>query len=169
MTPSMLGKNPSPSNRPALTPTLVRLSLAISRSCRLRRCWQISQALISSLPSLVQTLPSSIYSMSKHIDHRTHADPSTQHRVISRTGRPGDSVQSRRGAGSLYVKHAPVESLLHISTGGRLEDALTYYKRSKDFGVERAAVHIRNVRSSSSTRLMVAPEAHQTPRSSERR
>ena len=31
-------------------------------------------------------------------------------------------------------------------TGGRLEDALTYYKRSKDFGVERAAVHIRNVR-----------------------
>jgi Flp pilus assembly protein TadD len=28
---------------------------------------------------------------------------------------------------------------------GRLEDALTYYKRSKEFGVERAAVHIRNV------------------------
>lgn len=27
-----------------------------------------------------------------------------------------------------------------------MEDALTYYKRSKDFGVERAAVHIRNVR-----------------------
>ena len=33
-----------------------------------------------------------------------------------------------------------------VLTGGRLEDALTYYKRSKDFGVERAAVHIRNVR-----------------------
>jgi hypothetical protein len=28
---------------------------------------------------------------------------------------------------------------------GRLEDALTYYKRSEEFGVERAAVHIRNV------------------------
>jgi hypothetical protein len=38
-----------------------------------------------------------------------------------------------------------------LLTGGRLEDALTYYKRSKDFGVERAAVHIRNVRLSSIT------------------
>ncbi|EPQ56397.1 TPR-like protein, partial [Gloeophyllum trabeum ATCC 11539] len=28
---------------------------------------------------------------------------------------------------------------------GRLEDALVQYKRSKDFGVERAAMHIRNV------------------------
>lgn len=36
-----------------------------------------------------------------------------------------------------------------------MEDALTYYKRSKDFGVERAAVHIRNVRPPS-TDLMVA-------------
>lgn len=42
------------------------------------------------------------------------------------------------------------------STGGRLEDALTYYKRSKDFGVERATVHIRNVRASPSAGLMVA-------------
>ena len=40
-------------------------------------------------------------------------------------------------------------------TAGRLEDALTYYKRSKDFGVERAALHIRNVRLSSSSHLMV--------------
>lgn len=32
-----------------------------------------------------------------------------------------------------------------FATGGRLEDALTYYKRSKEFGVERAAMHIRNV------------------------
>lgn len=34
------------------------------------------------------------------------------------------------------------------STGGRLEEALSYYKRSKEFGVERAAMHIRNVRHS---------------------
>lgn len=40
-------------------------------------------------------------------------------------------------------------------TGGRLEDALTYYKRSKDFGVERAALHIRNVCLFSSSRLVV--------------
>ncbi|KAG6888656.1 hypothetical protein C0995_006774 [Termitomyces sp. Mi166 len=32
----------------------------------------------------------------------------------------------------------------HMSAG-RLEDALIQYKRSKEFGVERAAVHIRNV------------------------
>lgn len=47
-----------------------------------------------------------------------------------------------------------VSSLNHFFTfltGGRLEDALTYYKRSKDLGVERAAVHIRNVRPSSLT------------------
>jgi len=29
---------------------------------------------------------------------------------------------------------------------GQLEEALTQYKRSKDFGVDRAAMHIRNVR-----------------------
>ena len=39
-------------------------------------------------------------------------------------------------------------------TGGRFEDALTYYKRSKKFGVERAALQIRNVRLSSSSHLM---------------
>ena len=35
------------------------------------------------------------------------------------------------------------------ATGGRLEEALEYYKRSKDFGVDRAAMHIRNVSDSS--------------------
>ncbi|KAF8075077.1 hypothetical protein FPV67DRAFT_1727513 [Lyophyllum atratum] len=32
-----------------------------------------------------------------------------------------------------------------LEATGRLEDALTQYQRSKEFGVERAAVHIRNV------------------------
>lgn len=32
------------------------------------------------------------------------------------------------------------------SPGGQLEEALEQYKRSKDHGVERAAMHIRNVR-----------------------
>lgn len=32
------------------------------------------------------------------------------------------------------------------NTAGRLEEALEKYKRSQQFGVERAAVHIRNVR-----------------------
>lgn len=31
-------------------------------------------------------------------------------------------------------------------TAGRLEEALAQYKRSQDYGVERAAMHIRNVR-----------------------
>lgn len=30
-------------------------------------------------------------------------------------------------------------------TEGHLEEALIQYKRSKDYGVERAAMHIRNV------------------------
>ena len=36
----------------------------------------------------------------------------------------------------------------HVAAG-RLEEALEEYKRSKNFGVERAAVHIRNVCASS--------------------
>ena len=46
-----------------------------------------------------------------------------------------------------------------VLTGGRLEDALTYYKRSKEFGVERAALHIRNVRLPPLSHL-VAPHVH---------
>lgn len=49
-----------------------------------------------------------------------------------------------------------LEHCFILLKGGRLEDALTYYKRSKDFGVERAAVHIRNVRPSFYVCLMVA-------------
>lgn len=37
-----------------------------------------------------------------------------------------------------------------ISQGGRLEEALEQYTRSKEYGVERAAMHIRNVRLSTS-------------------
>ena len=33
-----------------------------------------------------------------------------------------------------------------MCVAGRLEEALEMYKRSKEFGVERAALHIRNVR-----------------------
>ena len=33
-----------------------------------------------------------------------------------------------------------------LHTGGHLEDALTHYKRSKKYGVDRAELHIRNVR-----------------------
>lgn len=32
-----------------------------------------------------------------------------------------------------------------IRVAGQLEEALEYYKRSKDNGVDRAAMHIRNV------------------------
>jgi len=34
---------------------------------------------------------------------------------------------------------------LILIPAGKLEEALEQYKRSKEFGVERAAVHIRNV------------------------
>lgn len=32
-----------------------------------------------------------------------------------------------------------------LYSGGRLEEALDQYKRSKEFGVDRAEMHIRNV------------------------
>jgi hypothetical protein len=47
----------------------------------------------------------------------------------------------------MYVAHISLLNDLVIThIAGRLEDALAYYKRSQEFGVERAAVHIRNVR-----------------------
>ena len=46
----------------------------------------------------------------------------------------------------MFQKTRSLDHCVTLLTGGRLEDALTYYKRSKEFGVERAAVHIRNVR-----------------------
>lgn len=70
-----------------------------------------------------------------------------QHCLIPRARGSGNSLQFGSRLGGLYV-HLP--SLLFVTdrpwTGGRLEEALSYYKRSKEFGVERAAMHIRNVR-----------------------
>lgn len=36
-------------------------------------------------------------------------------------------------------------SIAYFISAGRLEDALKEYKRSQQYGVERAAMHIRNV------------------------
>ena len=44
---------------------------------------------------------------------------------------------------TLNINLFTIEIFLII--GGRLEEALTHYKRSKEFGVERAEMHIRNV------------------------
>lgn len=40
----------------------------------------------------------------------------------------------------------PISSYCHSHfPGGRLEEALEQYKHSKEYGVERASMHIRNV------------------------
>lgn len=47
---------------------------------------------------------------------------------------------------SLLVSRLLCLYLSHLSvTAGKLEEALEKYKRSQEFGVERASVHIRNV------------------------
>lgn len=48
--------------------------------------------------------------------------------------------------------------------GGRLEEALEHYRRSKEYGVDRAAMHIRNVsRVPSITELEFFPSASNRP------
>jgi len=67
--------------------------------------------------------------------------------IISSVPRPDLALQHLHIASSLAPEDPEIAFNLAavLEACGRLEDALTYYKRSKDFGVERAAVHIRNV------------------------
>ncbi|KAJ3515994.1 hypothetical protein NLJ89_g1405 [Agrocybe chaxingu] len=67
--------------------------------------------------------------------------------IISPVSRPDLALHHLEIASSLSPEdpeiafnHAAV-----LEATGRLEEALEKYKRSKEFGVERAAVHIRNV------------------------
>ncbi|KAF8159795.1 hypothetical protein B0H34DRAFT_674093 [Crassisporium funariophilum] len=67
--------------------------------------------------------------------------------IISPVSRPDLALHHLEIASSLSPEdpeiafnHAAV-----LEASGRLEEALEQYKRSKQFGVERAAVHIRNV------------------------
>jgi len=67
--------------------------------------------------------------------------------IISPVARPDLALQHLHIASSLAPEDPEIAFNLAavLEACGRLEDALTYYKRSKDFGVERAALHIRNV------------------------
>jgi len=67
----------------------------------------------------------------------------------------------------MFRKMLLLDHCVTLLTGGRLEDALTYYKRSKEFGVERAAMHIRDVRLPYPLRPMV-PFKHIKRRSAPR-
>jgi len=67
--------------------------------------------------------------------------------IISPITRPDLALQHLHIASSLAPEDPEIAFNLAavLEACGRLEDALTYYKRSKEFGVERAALHIRNV------------------------
>lgn len=67
--------------------------------------------------------------------------------IISPVARPDLALHHLHIAASLAPEDPEIAFNLAavLEACGRLEDALVQYKRSKDFGVERAAMHIRNV------------------------
>ncbi|GJE91125.1 TPR-like protein [Phanerochaete sordida] len=67
--------------------------------------------------------------------------------IISPVSRPDLALQHLRIASSLAPEDGEIAFNLAavLEACGQLEEALAEYKRSKEFGVERAAMHIRNV------------------------
>lgn len=67
--------------------------------------------------------------------------------IISPVSRPDLALHHLSIASSLAPEDPEIAFNLAavLEACGRLEEALSYYKRSKEFGVERAAMHIRNV------------------------
>jgi len=156
MTLSMPGKNPLHCNHPAPTPTPVRLSLDF---------WLPPLIILMSIDLASAYIISPIARPDLALQHLQYVRTATAVKntltllpSIASSLAPEDPEIAFNLAAVLEACTLNTPLLDHcvtLLTGGRLEDALTYYKRSKDFGVERAAVHIRNVRLSSSSRLMV--------------
>ncbi|KAG6854020.1 hypothetical protein C0991_011507 [Blastosporella zonata] len=67
--------------------------------------------------------------------------------IISPVSRPDLALHHLQIASSLSPEDPEIAFNLAavLEATGRLEDALSQYQRSKEYGVERAAVHIRNV------------------------
>ncbi|KAH9943562.1 hypothetical protein B0H21DRAFT_748960 [Amylocystis lapponica] len=67
--------------------------------------------------------------------------------VISPVSRPDLALHHLRIAASLSPEDPEIAFNLAavLEACGRLEEALVQYKRSKEYGVERAAMHVRNV------------------------
>jgi len=85
--------------------------------------------------------------------------------IISPISRPDLALQHLNIAASLSPEDPEIAFNLAavLEACGRLEDALTQYKKSRDFGVERAAVHIRNVGAKiMGQRLKAAQDAEKT-------
>lgn len=83
--------------------------------------------------------------------------------IISPVARPDLALHHLHIAASLAPEDPEISFNLAavLEACGRLEDALTYYTRSKDLGVDRAAVHIRNVSAKIFGQKMRAAEAQQ--------
>lgn len=67
--------------------------------------------------------------------------------IISPVSRPDLALHHLHIASSLSPEDPEIAFNLAavLEATGKLEEALEQYKRSKEYGVERAAVHIRNV------------------------
>jgi len=83
--------------------------------------------------------------------------------IISPVARPDLALHHMHIAASLAPEDPEIAFNLAaiLEACGRLEDALIYYKRSKDFGVDRAAIHIRNVSAKILGQKMRAVEAEE--------
>ncbi|KAI0727462.1 TPR-like protein [Fomitopsis betulina] len=67
--------------------------------------------------------------------------------IVSPVSRPDLALHHLHVAASLQPEDPEIAFNLAavLEACGRLEESLVHYKRSKDYGVERAAMHIRNV------------------------
>ncbi|EPS96884.1 hypothetical protein FOMPIDRAFT_1032183 [Fomitopsis schrenkii] len=67
--------------------------------------------------------------------------------IVSPVSRPDLALHHLHVAASLQPEDPEIAFNLAavLEACGRLEEALVHYKRSKEYGVERAAMHIRNV------------------------
>ncbi|KAI0080212.1 TPR-like protein [Panus rudis PR-1116 ss-1] len=80
--------------------------------------------------------------------------------IISPVSRPDLALHHLRIAASLAPEDPEIAFNLAavLEACGRLEEALEQYKRSKEYGVERAAMHIRNVSAKILGQRMAAAE-----------
>ncbi|KAI0777334.1 hypothetical protein BD413DRAFT_609713 [Trametes elegans] len=81
--------------------------------------------------------------------------------IVSPVSRPDLALHHLRVASSLAPEDAEIAFNLAavLEACGFLEEALEQYKRSKEFGVERAAMHIRNVSAKILGKKLQAAEA----------
>jgi len=86
--------------------------------------------------------------------------------IISPVSRPDLALHHLHIAASLSPEDPEIAFNLAavLEAAGQLEEALEYYKRSKEHGVDRAAMHIRNVSAKILGKQILAVEGEDKPK-----